>query len=522
MTKRSNLGKILTILFFPILLLAASVRVDVDKPAIYPGESVSFTITANGKGDVKFPNIKDIEGFPIIGTSNSQSTVIINGEVKKTISKTFTFAPDRDITIPSFEVEIDGKKYKTDPIKIKILTPKQSTDPDKKVSLELKASKKEVYVGEPVRIDIVFKKRADANIDKVEIEEPKFKNFWVKRIDGSKKGVEGEYITQTYSFIVFPQKSGKLKIPPIAAKIGKVVKTRGGLFNDPFFNDPFFNDPFFKQFTTRVKWQKIFSNSLELDVKPLPNNLEVYGDFIISAKVDKTEVKANKPVNLTIQIAGEGNIDDIKKFEIDIPDAVVYADEPKISTKIENGKYVGTFTQKIAIIADKSFTIPPIEFRYFDKNLKKEVVKKTKPIHIKVIGSPSSSQTKRPVIEEEPKNALTVKENKKEEIKTPTQKESSFIKYLFLIVGYVLGILSMIGFYKIKDIKLSPKKELPIVKRIKKAKSDKELFEVLLPYAKEDKLIDNTLKKLEENIYKKAKNKIDKEDLIEYFEEKNS
>ncbi len=516
--ERLNLGKLLIFLLFPIILSAASVRVEVDKPAIYPGESVSFTITASGKGDVKFPNIKDIDGFLITGTSDSQSTIIINGEVKKSVSRTYIFSPTKDVTIPSFEVEINGKKYKTKPVKIKILTPKPSSNSHGEVSLTLKASKKEVYVGEPVRVDIIFKKRADANIDKVEIEEPKFKDFWVKRIQGSQKGVDGEYITQTYSFIVFPQKSGKLKIPPIAAKIGKAVKTRGGFFNDPFFNDPFFNDPFFQRFTTKIKWRKIFSNSLELSVKPLPDNLEVYGDFILKAKTDKKRVKANKPVNLTIQIAGEGNIDDIKKFEIDIPNAVVYSDDPKISTKIENGKYVGTFTQKVAIIADRSFTIPSIEFRYFDKNLKKEVIKKTKPIHIEVIGSSSSAKNEKPIIEEKKTEPVSTEKSKNAK-NLSKESENPFAKYLFLFLGYVLGIFTVWGFYKLKEIK-PQKKETPIVKKIRRAKSDKELFETLLPYAKEDKLISDALKKLEENIYKKASYKVDREELAEYFQER--
>ena len=524
MKKRSILGKIALFLLFPLFLTAASVKITVDKPAIYPGDTVSFTIVANGKKEVKFPDIKDIEGFPIIGTSNSQSTIIINNEIKKTFSKTYTFSPSKEVEIPSFEVEIDGKIYKTNPVKIKILTPQPSSK-NQKVSLEIKASKKELYVGEPVKVDIIFKKRADVKIDKVEIEEPKFENFWVKRVNGVKKGVEGEYITQTYSFIIFPQKSGKLKINPISAKIGSVVKTRrGGIFDDPFFNDPFFNNPFFQSFSSKIKWEKIFSNSLEFNVKPLPDSLEIYGDFIIEAKADKTTVKANKPVNLTIQIAGEGNIDDIKKFDIEIPNAVVYADDPKISTKIENDKYVGTFTQKIAIIADRSFTIPPIEFRYFDKNLKKEVVKKTKPIKIKVIGSSQSTTpltAKTDKIEKNKKQKEQKKEEtKKDKISSSSKEENPFIKYLFMIIGYLLGALSILGVYKFQEFKQRPKKELPVIKKIKKSKTDKELFKILLPYAKESEFIKKVLEKLEKNIYDKENNKIDKEELIEYFEEK--
>ncbi len=62
------------------------------------------------------------------------------------------------------------------------------------------------------------------------------------------------------------------------------------------------------------------------------------------------------------------------------------------------------------------------------------------------------------------------------------------------------------------------KRESDIVKAIKKAKSDRELFNILLPYAKKDKIISNALNRLEENIYKSGKNKIDIEELMEIFE----
>ncbi len=515
----SILGRIILLLFLPFALFAASVSVKVDKKAIYPGDIVFFTIEANGGDNVVFPDISEIGGYPITGTSSSKSTVIINGDVKKSISKTYTFSPSKDVTIPSFEVKIDSKVYKTDPIEIKVLNPSASKNTNSPLSLTLKTDKKDVYVGEPVKLDIEFRQRADVKVDKIQIMKPKFKNLWVKRIEGVKERVEGNYIIKTYSYIIFPQESGKITIGPIFAKVGKIVRSKN-FFNDPFFNDPFFKDPLFKMFNNTMQWKRVFSNTITLNVKPLPNNLEVFGDYIIKASVDKRKVKANKPVNLTITIAGEGNIDDIKKFNLDIEDAVVYSDEPKISTKIENGKYVGTFTQKIAIIADKSFTIPPIEFRYFDSKTKKEVIKKTKPIHIEVIGSKTQTilknESKTPSISKEKNKNREEKPSSKEPLKSK-KEEDSYLKYLFLVFGYLLGIFSAIGFNKIKNLK--PKKDIPLIKEIKKAKSDRELFKVLLPYAK-DEFIKNILQKLEENIYEGKRNKIDKEEIIKWAMER--
>jgi 23S rRNA C2498 (ribose-2'-O)-methylase RlmM len=64
-----------------------------------------------------------------------------------------------------------------------------------------------------------------------------------------------------------------------------------------------------------------------------------------------------------------------------------------------------------------------------------------------------------------------------------------------------------------------PKKSVvtPIEQQIKKAKSDKALFELLLPYKKESPAVDTALVQLEENLYRGANNSVDKKGLIDYF-----
>ncbi|OQX59895.1 MAG: hypothetical protein B5M52_01910, partial [Helicobacteraceae bacterium 4484_230] len=239
-----SLGKIFIIALLPVLLLA-KVSVSVDKPVVYEGDSVVFTITAE---------------------------------------------------IPSYEVKVDGKTEKTKPLTVKTVKP--TKDPNAAVVLDLRLEKREAYVGEAIRFDIVFKRRLNARVDQIQIEEPKFEDFWIKKIDGIKQGSEGEYVTQTYSYLLFAQKSGKLTIPALTAEVGQTVRrnSKRGM-NDAFFNS---------FFSTRMQVSKIFSNEAVLDVKPLPGGLELFGDFNIKVSVDKQEVHANKPVNLTVSIDGVG------------------------------------------------------------------------------------------------------------------------------------------------------------------------------------------------------------------------
>jgi hypothetical protein len=491
--------------------LHAGVKASLSAPAIYEGESVDFAITANGD-DIEFPDIDQIGSYNINSTSSSQSTTIINGDISKQISKVYRFRPLKSVTIPSYKVKVDGKVYKTKELKLKVLKPSANKKGDDFI-LEMSVDKKEAHVGESINLTVSFKQKLDAKAHDIKLGEPKLENFWIKKEDGVEKESQGEYIVQKIHYLLFAQKAGHYTLQPLEGAVGKIVQSRNRSFGGGMFDDPFFNDPFFSSLTNRIKWNKIFSNDIELDIKPLPNNLELYGDFKIEAKVDKIKTHANKPVNLTIKVTGYGNIDDIKKFDPEIDNAIVYADEPKIKTFVKKGRYSGEFTQKIAIIADSNFTIPSISLEYFDKETNQSKTIKTEPFDIVVKGGVAKQEQ----IKVESANFKTTPAIQKSKENKEIKNESNHIKYLFLLTGLILGILISALFNMIKN--KTKKTESDMIKKIKKAKTDRELFDLLLPFSQSDKLISETLEKLEENIYKNTSHKIDRDELMDFFEE---
>jgi hypothetical protein len=517
---KQNLGKNLVKLIAIFLMMGATlfaggVTATVDKSEIYKGDSVNLTISAEGN-NVKFPIITKIGGATVLGTSNAQHTTIINGNMTQSRSRTYTFAPQKTTKIPPFSVEVDGQVYKTAPLQVKVVKPTASRAGAPFV-LEMQLAKKNVKVGESVRLDLKFKRKRDVQADKIEITPPSLENFWVKEIKGKKQTLEGDYIVETYSYLLFPQKAGEYTIPSVVANVGTRVRRQSRLGG---FNDPFFDDPFFNSFVSSIEWKKVFSNEVKLHVDPLPDNLEVYGNFTIKADVDKHEVYANKPVNFTISIEGEGNVDDIRKFEITIPDAVVYADEPKVESSLQNGKYYGRFTQKIAIVADHDYTIPAVEFTYFDSETQQKVTKKTAPIQIKVKGGGTKVSAAVPKVEtsKQLQKEIKASESEKSSVKEVAQKSEGSMKYLYLIGGLIVGsgLTYFLLTYRNGGRKREPK---PILQQIKKAKDDKTLYTLLLPYAKEEGYIRQVLQKLEENLYKGANHKIDRDEIVDYFEE---
>jgi hypothetical protein len=454
------------VFLMPVLIIAGNLHISVNKTKILPNEEVIITLSAKGK-NIIFPNPDKIAGYPVLGTSINNNIMVINGEVKESVSKTFVIAPDKNITVPSFKVKIDGKIFTTKPIKIEVTSPKQTKGD---YELELNISKKSLYIGESAILSIKFIKQKD--IDSVQIQNPANENFYLKEISKTNlaNGVE-------YKFLLIPLKSGTFNIGPIYAKIGHQVKEK--LFGDPFFT------------MTSMKYETIYSNKLNINVKPIPKNT-IFGDFNLKVKAKK-EVLANKPNTATLKLTGCGDFINMKEFKLKIKNASVYPDKPKINTFIKNNKLCGTLEQNFTIISDTNYTIPSITLNEFDSKKIKTLT--TLPIKVNVINSNKTSPTP--------------KINKK-----PLETSNKNHYYLIAFLGGLLSG-SIITF-----IILRFKREKDIYSQIKSAK-EKELFKILLSY-KDYPEIKNILEKLEENIYNNANHKIDKKEIIKILKRLNS
>jgi len=523
--KKPHLGKLFLLLSLPYLLWAGgSVSATLSDPLVVRGDSVTLTLKAEGNS-VKFPSIDSIGAYPVQSISQGQNISSVNGRTTRSLTRQYTFTPAKSMTIPGYAIEVDGAVEHTDPVDLQVTAP-QAAGKNASVQLEMRLAKKEVYVGEPVQLDLVFKHTPNAHYEKVELSEPEVKSFWAKKLPGSKTATENGYITQTFSYLLFPQEAGKFTIPATFAKLGTATqkRRRNTAFDDPFFDNAFANDPFFSAFGgSRLQWKKLFSNQAELTVKALPGNLDIYGDFQIKAEVDKTTVAANKPVNLTIVIEGEGNLDDIEKFNIDIPNAVVYPDEPSVNAAVQAGTYRGIVIEKSAIVADSNYTIPSVSFSYFDKKTQSKKTIETDPIAITVIGGAAHKSGTALIEEKNTGTGASVTDSNKSSIANTDRIKALFKeKTNWLYLAGILSMLIIAGLLLFRKKGTKSKrahKEVNIVDKILRAKDDRALLEILLPYANADDRVKETLNKLEKNVYSHGKEEIDKEYVLEYFEE---
>lgn len=511
MKMKRPLGKLFAAaLLATALPLFADVRATVDNPAVYRGDPVTLTLTASGE-DIQFPPLVEIAGYRIESRGTSRNISMINGTTTRTIEQRLVFTPTDDVTIPSIDITVDGSVEHTLPLQVKVLEP-QAAPAGAPVQMLMTLSKDEAYVGEPVELDLVLKYKPGTQIDDIQIAEPKLEHFWIKRINTQPdRAADAEgYITQTYRYLLFAQQSGDLDIPAIYAQIGTQVQTqRRSMFSDPFFNDPFFGG-------ARMQYRKVYSEPAMLHARPLPQGLEVYGEFTMRSDVDKTTVEANKPVNLTIHIEGKGNVEDIRKFDPQIDHAVVYANDPVVKSFFKDGEYYGTFDQTIAIIPDRDITIEPQEFAFFDARTKKQNALRTRPYFIKVTGA-SAAKKEVPAVE----SATPI-----QTVAAPAEKNTgnTFDLYEALAIfasGFALGAAS-VWMLLLGRKERTPKraKTTPMSKKVKKARKPRALFELLLPFKGESPLIDKTLANLEATLYRGEKRAIDRKALMEYFDGK--
>ena len=480
-----NLGKI--ILFVSLLantLFALTAKIN--PKAVYVGDRTSLILSA--KGDkIEFPELKEIAGYRVESQSISRSITNINGRVTKSLSKEYIFTPQKSFTVPSIEVQVDGKIETTKPIKVEVK--KETANKAEAFIFTLEADKNEAYIGEPINVVFTFKKHLNIDLAEANFDTPTFHDFWAKPMKKQPATVEGDYQVFRIHYLLFAQKEGAITIEPGRMDVGIAQKRKRDFFN-----------------FERVKWKSLFSNEIEINAKPLPAGADIYGNFKMSVTVDKQKTKANEPVNLTVTIKGVGNVDDIKEYKLDIKDAIVYADKPQRKIYTNDKEELGEFTQKFAIVSDRNFTIDPLEFTFFDGEEEKIKHLKSEQFNIEVTGSLIKTQTAQ-LEKKEPKTVEAPK------TKIVHDKASQTKLILFTLGGFLLGALSMFLLTLPKRRKIE-NEELPLSRKIKKSKNDKELLSLLLPFVGKSDKIKSTIKALEENVYNNKENKIDKIDLI--------
>nr|WP_321268232.1 BatD family protein [uncultured Sulfurimonas sp.] len=469
-----NLGKIILFLFFLQLSLYASVRATVDSNSIEVGEMVTYSLHISGT-DIDRPTIHTLCGVDVISTSSQTSIEMINGNISRSNILSYKFMPQKNCVIEPIEVEIDGQTHKSNSLEIKVGEVVANKDAD--FILELYTDAKEVFVGEPFEVTLLFKQKLGAEAVDSKFIAPELKGFWIKSETQPQRSQDTNYVISKVVYVMAAQRVGQLNISKAQMRIASRSHTKDS----------------WGSWIPKIKWRTYYSNELNLDVKALPNGVNLVGNFSIKASVDKTEINPSEALNLSVEVLGDGNLEDIKSFKPYI-DGVNIFDEKIV---IKGNK----LTQKIAFVAENNFSIKPFVLKYFDPLTKEIKTISTNEINIKVKNA-------------KPKEQLTIKREEKEAPNVEASELKSSISTIWMLVIFILGAVFGVAIMLVKPWKFFNREKSFSIK------DHKMLLIKLLPY-KNDEEVQKIVDILEKNIYSDAKIQLDKKLLKEIVKKYN-
>ena len=390
---------------------------------------VQFTVNTQGASHFTPP---DFKGFEVIygpSTSSQSSVQFINGRTTQTSSITYTFVVLCSVagtyTINPASITAEGKVVKSNPIKVKVLplgqggnasnqsggagrssasgqSPQSSASGANVSANELfmtaTASRTRVYEQEAILL--TYKLYSTVNLTQLDGKLPSLDGFQIQEIDlpRNKEWQLDQYNGRNYrsvvwsQYVLFPQKSGDLVIPPVSYEGVVVVRNR---YIDPI--EAFFNGVSGMQ---EMK-KKIVAPELTIHVSPLPakpaNFSGAVGKFTLSSSISQTELDANDAVTLKMSVKGTGNMKLISTPEVLFPkDFETYDAKVNDKFSLTRGGLSGSKEFEYLAVPRHggTYTIPPVEFVYFDTDTRTYKTLKSEAYTLKVNrGKGSNVQT---------------------------------------------------------------------------------------------------------------------------------
>ena len=346
----SQFVRILMAIFASLISITGAVEVtaQLDRESVAAGEGALLSLEI-GAGLADRPEIPEVENLIVRPQGENRQIQIINGRTTATVSYTYLVGSQvpGDYLIPAIEILINGNKFSSQPLKLKVLdagaaqppagmvpTPQDQQPPAQEeetgenrfgfLTVELADSeRKHAYVGEiaPVRIRAWLPTGAQASLRSGI--QPEGKGFTLHNVSSQPQQTEEikdgkRYTVVTWFGGISATKAGKL---PASLSLDAVVAVRdssvpkpkrrrtGGPFDDPFFDSAFdrMNTPMIQKDVT------LKSSDQEIEVRRLPTKDRpvgfsgAVGDFKFDNVDFPRSWKTGEPQQITTRLSGSGN-----------------------------------------------------------------------------------------------------------------------------------------------------------------------------------------------------------------------
>lgn len=426
---------------FCFAIASANVRVEatVDRNEMGLGDTLilSVSVQSTESVDVAEPRVPHLNGFELVNTwtSSSTSTKLVQGQGGMQFESirrndfNYMLTPQREgtITIPGFEVVVDGKVFTTKPIAIRVSAQGSGAaqappgfpdmgdldeaedvfnqllkrrgvpppahrnlpkNPNEAFFILAEVDKTDVYEGEQIVVSWYIYTRGNLmSLDRLKF--PDLKGFWkeiieeVPALNFTQEVVNGIPYRKALlaSHALFPIKPGVAIIDEYKIKAQVQLPT-----------NPFGVFGLGKPYSYQKSSERIKVNVKPLPVEGRPDSFSgAVGQFEVRASIEGNQFPVNQPFSLRVRFEGSGNAKLIELPSLNLPGTVEIYDTKSEAKFFKNGKSYKEFEVLIIPRQEGELTIPAMSFSMFDPKQKKYVVKTTEEIPIRIIANPNGN-----------------------------------------------------------------------------------------------------------------------------------
>lgn len=407
---------ILSFLAIPVFAQSADVvTAEVDRRDLSTDEYLTLKVIINQAfGSISEPTLPPLDGFSLVGTSSSTNISIVNGVQSAEKIFIYTLQPSLvgNLEIGTVKVTVDGQDYYTNPISVNVTQgtgqpssqpPAQSVptvpgfpsipsfpsiqgfpsitgllkqfgldvqmDSDLNVQqldpsllppelkendylVEAEVDNPNPFLGEQITYTFRYYRPVES-VGTQSYQPPDFSGFWVHS-----EPVENHYASQLAGRSIRMTEIKQVLLPTVIgeAEINPAqVTSEGDIFN--------------RGFTIQTAPELVTVRSLP---EGAPTGFTgAVGEFSINAEIDHQQTKINDAVTLKITINGAGNLETFADPEWEIgPQWRAFDSQSVTNAQLQDGIITGerTIEQVLVPTMAGDFTIPPIQFSYFDPN----------------------------------------------------------------------------------------------------------------------------------------------------------
>ncbi len=400
--------KILSIIYLVIATISVAFADDVTFQANAPKQVImgkpfqlSYSVNQRAK-DLRAP---EMEAFDVLAgpyTSQSSSMSFTNGQRTSTFNMTFTYTlmatKEGTFTIAPATITVGRDQYRSNGLKITVLPqdeqPARQTQNQQAQRQQSGNDQSVVPTGIKVDGENIFMK---TQVTKTKVHEqecillsykiywagvelaqftnntkiPEFKGFLKQDLEQGEIQTNLEHYNGRnyntaviYQTLLYPQKAGDVVIEPASFEAILRVPNRAQVRS--IFDD------FFGSYTNVSK--VLTAPGTTIHVSSLPSGKPAgfsggVGHFDITSSITQQSITTNDAVTIHLGIKGTGNLKLIKTPTVDWPEGFEVYD-PKVNNNFKNTTAGITGTKQIEYLAIAraagDYTIPPIEFSYFD------------------------------------------------------------------------------------------------------------------------------------------------------------